>query len=588
MRMTPRLVKVLAILVGALVVILAASRELRLTARDQAWLLISLVAGRPDPFSSSVLSGELPKGVSAELRRHWQWLVLEGVGARLARHGAAEPDRVGALSRALRAAPADRRTMIRCQLAIAYAQRMGTLRPELATPRERLRRPRPPANPSVAPQVIDHASAAWKAEPDNALYPQLIAGAYLAQHRDADALHMLERAASLERWSNHRREVEEAVIEAWRLQGKTRVFAKAGTSFEGLGSEVVTRVAATAALVGHQARQAGDNALAIRWYGAVFGMEPQMLRSGGMAALGIAGAVAAPFGPSLHLRGRGLYDPLVNHAEEILAFGRLYDYLVEHGADKLAEQALVAAGRSKAVRDMLQMDWGVRGAFSRYGPWRRYMSWWAGQWLVLLCLVVLWLVVCIVAAAIAGLVTLAARRLRGRRIPADAGKSSAVLVARIVLVVVPIAVVASLLPWVVVLVSSPPVRFEDRISLLAILEAAIALIVVVGATTMVEKWISRRESAEPGLMARWFPSMRAVLARASAALLALYLVMFIPVGVYGARWERQLDRGLREAPISESMLRRLFLGPRPTLLAPAARPAVVQPSGKSEAAPRSR
>jgi hypothetical protein len=558
--MTPRLVKVLAILVGALVIILAASRELRLTARDQARLLISLVAGRPDPFPASVLSGELPKGVSAELRRHWQWLVLEGVGGSYAQRGEAEPDRVGPLSRALRAAPAGRRTMVRCQLAIAYAQRMGTLRPELGgTPKEQRRRPKTPADPSVAPQVTKYAFAAWKAEPDNALYPQLIAGAYLAQHRDSDALHMLERAASLERWSNHRREVEEAVIEAWRLQGKTRVSAKASTSFVGLGSEAVTRVAATAALVGHQAQQAGDNALAIRWYGAVLGMEPEMLRSGEQGALGIAGAVAAPFGPSLHLRGRGLYDPLVNYAEEILAFGRLHDYLVEHGADKLAEQALVAAGRSKIIRDGLRRE--AEYYLNPYGEYRsewRYVSWWAGQWLVLVCLVV-----CIVVGAIVGLVTLAMRRLRGRRLPAEAGKeSSGVAVARIVLVVIPITVVASLLPLVVVIVSQPG-AFDHPIRPLAILVAAIALVVVVGATTMVERWISRRESAQPGLMARWFlPSMRAVLPRVSAALLLLYLLMFIPVSGLGARWERQLDRSLREGPISESMLGRLFLGAR--------------------------
>jgi hypothetical protein len=414
-------------------------------------------------------------------------------------------------------------------------------------PHRKLERP----NLAMARKVVEYASAAWLAEPTNALYPQLVASAYLAQHRDAEALAMLERAARLTDWSDHREQAVQIIARALRLDGQTRTWSQElavrAVAFR-IFPDPLAATAKTAAGLGYEARQAGDDALAMRWYGAVYGMAPPMLRHtkwfsvAHMAselplypARTFAASVAVP-------RLRGM-QRLESEVRTTLLLERMHDYLVQHGRPDLADQAVIETVRA----DIASNESRIWFSSPLWDAEHDYGALWSGQlWVTFV------LLVC-AALAILGAIAAGVLSLRKPRAAPQANQDATGLgasIARILLVAVPLAVLAIGLPYTVLYLSEVAPRLHEilnpRLMMIFIVIIILALLFVVGAAIEAWKWL-RRWQRDGGFAGRWLRAMGAMLPRIVALLLLLYLLVFIPVSWYGAQLERRatetIERG---------------------------------------------
>jgi len=545
MGMTRRLWGVLAVLVAALAVILCASRELRLTARDQLDVIGRIIAGDRNlsGYGGAVFSLQPPgwQHPSAHVKRRWQWLVLE---AELPVTNPNDPGRVIKLEQALKLAPRGMRTVIECRIAAVAAWLMRLDRPEARIGEEHPRRERQePTDIGMAKKVIEYAPAAWLGEPNNALYPQLIAAAYLAQHRDAEALAMLERAARLTGWSDHHSDVLRILVQALRMAGQSRVWSHETALAAGFPADLraIDVAASTAAELGYRAQRAGDDALALRWYGAVYSMAPPILRHAKWA--GEAGlASALPLYPARSLAAsvqvpklRGMRR-LESEVRTMLLVERMHDYLAQHGRPDLAQQAVIETARADLVRN------GLQTVFFSNPLWdaeHDYAVVWPAQlWVMFL------LLVCIVLTLLGAVAAAVWSLKKPRPTPRQANQDTATLgaaIARILLVVVPVAVLAIGLPFTVLYLSEVAPRLQEnldpRLMLVFIVIILLALLFVISAVIEAWRWLRRRQR-EVSFAARWLQEMGAMLPRIVAALLLLYLLMFIPVSRYGAELER--------------------------------------------------
>jgi tetratricopeptide (TPR) repeat protein len=549
MHMTRRFAIAFGVLVCAAVIILGASRELRRTAGQQVRALGFIAENRPFGFDQPTNPTQLVP--SREVRRSWQWRAYQGIEFY---------SDVASLEKARDMAPASVRQALLCQLAIAAAVAMQLQRPEMyigdAFPPERF----PPPNLEMAAKTIRYASEAWKAEPDNALYPQLLTAAYLAQRRDAQALAMLERAARLPDWNDHRREAETICVEALLLAGGTRALSKM-LVFPGPYRAVgmTYQIAGTAGGLAYEARQAGDHALAVRWYRAAYAMVDPIMRSanswyGIRPATYIQAQIVRALAASLHLRLRrgrphpgesvqeGLYD--------LLLLYNLYDYLTVHGERGLATKVLLEDARSQFALSQQyyhvdQPEWNM------WLPLERLQSYWVAQVWAMLALLI-----SAAATALVGVIRMP-RRLGLRR---DGVTSPGLIAIRVILVVVPIVVMALALPMAVLLLSEASGRVEMLSPRnVASLVIVLFLLLLLAGTALVEAWRSRRPAVrETPFRARWMGSIRMVLPRVVAAFLLFYLLMFIPVSIVGAQLERQVDRVMREGDLPPHFQEQLF------------------------------
>ncbi|UCH34813.1 MAG: hypothetical protein JSV65_00220 [Armatimonadota bacterium] len=561
-----RLLIVLGATALALVVLLAASRELRLTVRDQIRVLNTVLKGDsrylPDLPDLDLARLPGPPLADARLREDWRWQIIEG--ARYPERGD-ELEVIRILERSLERAPRDARIAIRCKIATLCACFMHLHRPEMHLGYRHTRPSREePPNLLMAERTIRHASAAWKEEPDNALYPQLIAAAYLAQRRDADALAMLERAGRLPSWDPHEQDVRPIRFEALRLSGEARVWARLRSSaaFIYYPDFVTQTVARTAAGIGFSAQRAGDHALAARWYEAVYRMEPVILRDASLAreasaAARISSFVVAPIADTVEMREpRGMHS-VGRDIRRLAGFTQMYAYLQRYGTPRAAERVLLITARDEQVARRLQFDW---------GEWEDHESrkWfglaWGGQLWMLVALLV-----CAAAAGLTALTTRVVRRLAGPQTTLDdldTATSPTASVVRIVLVVVPVAVLCIGLPFLVFYMTQVLPKLHEGLSMkqMATFTAIVLLALLFGVAGLTEAWaLRRRPSGDTGFARRWLIAMRLSLLRLVAAFLLLYVIMFIPVSVFGARLEARLAHTAREGDLRPYFKEGIFL-----------------------------
>jgi len=554
MHVTRRFAIAFGVLICAAVIILAASRELRRTVSQQTRALGLIAENRP--FGFDALNNPTQPVPSPEVRRSWQWVAYEGIEFY---HDRGDSD-VASLEQALDVVPASVRPVLLCRLAIATAVATHINRPEMLIG-EDMRGPVriAPPNLAMAAKTVRYASEAWKAEPNNALYPQLIAAAYLAQRRDDQALATLERAARLRDWNDHQPEARGISVQALLLAGGTRALSKMLVCFRGYTAVGVTyQVADTAGGLAYKARQAGDHALAVRWYRAAYAMVDPMMRSAKswdavQAAAYIPPHIMGALAASVHVpRKRGLPHlgrSVQEGVGDLLLLYNLYDYLNQHGERWLAMQALVENARSQFALSpyvyFQQPEWEV------WGTRDHLQLFWVGQVWVMLAL--------LVSVAATGVVTLirAPRRLwRGL----DQATAPALIAVRVILVVVPIVVTALGLPMAVLLLGE--VRGHTQLLSPRTVAASMVVLFVfllLAGTGVVEAWRSRRAAMrETPFRARWITSIRTVLPRVVAAFLLFYLLMFIPVSIVGAQLERRVDRVMREGDLPPYLHEQLF------------------------------
>jgi len=555
MHVTRRFAIAFGVLICAAVIILAASRELRRTVSQQTRALGLIAENRPFGLYEYEPNGPTQPVPSREVRRSWQWVAREGLEVRDLGESVAKLEKV------IEVAPANLRQALLCRLAITAAVATHLQRPEMFIGEASAPARMWPPNLVMAAKTIRYASEAWKAEPNNALYPQLIAAAYLAQRRDDQALATLERAARLRDWNDHRREAEKICVEASLLAGGTRALSSlsANSSVPYFAVGVTYQVADTAGGLAYKARQAGDHALAVRWYRAAYAMVDPIMRSA-KSWLGlqspayippqIMGALAASVRVPRRRGAPHLGGSVQEEVGDLLLLYNLYDYLSQHGERWLATQALVENARS-------QLALSQRSVYSQQPEWEvwetrdRLQLFWVAQVWVMLAL--------LVSVAATGVVTLirAPRRLwRGL----DQATTPALIAVRVILVVVPIVITALGLPMAVLLLGE--VRGHTQLLSPRTVAASMVVLFVfllLAGTGVVEGWRSRRAAVrEAPFRARWITSIRTVLPRVVAAFLLFYMLMFVPVSIVGAQLERRVDRVMREGDLPPRFHEQLF------------------------------